>query len=403
MSTVNRGRNKVTWPATEAPTRRTTLSSGSRTAPGTKIHARQHARTNWVVNSKLPNSNKSNNRLNNPSHHPLKSNLKEPWNPPSYLSPRYFLHLLVSLQNVRYIKWKPYLSALPTANSCWISRQRRLRPAYYHFLRPRQIVSSWFVLYEQGRHKILHLLAASHRDFQQTKPWRDPLTHIFDPLEYAFKAITAANITSVGVRGKSCAIVLSQKKVPVSGCTAPLNKTNPDSNNRINWLIHHLCHIYSNYLHQWVVLWPDLSPMLARRPAEQEVKRLSSDIKMVMRCHAMSWQSDWQISIKCILNEWAFKFARFCGPLLTSKGAHAPFGYRNDPNIGRLRIWTSALQMRSCGILCWVQSHCIRSEAARGFEPSREEAEEQGMCGRKLGRCCGIGDIYTQHGAQRRF
>jgi 20S proteasome subunit alpha 1 len=34
-------------------------------------------------------------------------------------------------------------------------------------------------------------------------------------VEYAFKAITAANIMSIGIKGKDCAVVISQKKVPV--------------------------------------------------------------------------------------------------------------------------------------------------------------------------------------------
>ena len=47
-------------------------------------------------------------------------------------------------------------------------------------------------------------------------------------IEYAFKAITAANIMSIGVRGKDCAVVLSQKKVPVSSTSTTSAQANTD-------------------------------------------------------------------------------------------------------------------------------------------------------------------------------
>ncbi|KAJ9643539.1 Proteasome subunit YC7alpha/Y8 (protease yscE subunit 7) [Coniosporium tulheliwenetii] len=87
-------------------------------------------------------------------------------------------------------------------------KQRGIRQAHHHLLRPRAIVPSRFV------HSITVYtpLSYSHRPaVGQTGTAKLTWERI---IEYAFKAITAANITSVGVRGKSCAVVISQKKVP---------------------------------------------------------------------------------------------------------------------------------------------------------------------------------------------
>jgi hypothetical protein len=44
--------------------------------------------------------------------------------------------------------------------------------------------------------------------------------------EYAFKAVKSVGVTSIGVRGKDCVCVVTQKKVPVSS-SPPLVSIDP--------------------------------------------------------------------------------------------------------------------------------------------------------------------------------
>ncbi|USP78828.1 hypothetical protein yc1106_06102 [Curvularia clavata] len=80
--------------------------------------------------------------------------------------------------------------------------KRRLRQAHYHLLGPGPSLPSRYAFTQ------------CHGSPPQRHPPTRRTSTNFPTLEYAFKAITAANITSLGVRGKDCAVVISQKKVP---------------------------------------------------------------------------------------------------------------------------------------------------------------------------------------------